>query len=136
MPSKDKDKKRAERLARQKKEERLAMGKIAAEVGVKVTAKYNSHKIHVVKYWRKKYLEPNWHNGSHGGRRREFSAQQTAKMCAVLRSIVDARPATPLRYYRWAIWLVMGLWVSITWIRTTFQDVGWTYVAKPLDRSH
>jgi transposase len=86
----------------------------------------------VAKYWKKKTLDPSWKRKSHGGWRRGYTAEQTRWMVEILKEIVSTRPASPYRYYTTAILRKYGIRVSTSWVKRTFQDIGWTYVPRSL----
>jgi transposase len=84
----------------------------------------------VAKYWKKKTLDPFWKRKSHGGWRRGYTAEQTECMVKVLKEIVSTRPASPYKYYTTTILRKHGIRVSTSWVKRTFQDIGWTYVPR------
>lgn len=110
---------------------RLKMGRRASWLGIRLAmAEYDGYTRSKIKYWMKKAKHPEWKRHPHGGRRRAYSIEDTSYMVAILRFIVDRRPSTPYKVYKDTIRHYLGIVVSLTWIKDTFRDVGWTYVFK------
>jgi transposase len=128
--------KQKETVAKLREEHRLILGSVSNELGPCEASRLFNVSKSVAIYWKKKYLDPDFHNGEHGGARNcPFSDEQIFAICSVISHIAHTKPTSRLCIYKKRIAVELGLGVSISFIRSVFKAAGWTYAlgTPPLD---
>lgn len=81
----------------------------------------------VAKYWKKKFVNPEWKPNHHGGSKHQFSEDDREAMVQQIWKIVDSAPATPIRDYVRLIQDEIGIVVSASTVRNLLREEGLRY---------
>jgi hypothetical protein len=84
--------------------------------------------IDKARYWMKKYDNPEWKQGSHGGLdRHKFLPEAKALMVNVILETLQNTPTAPCRMYRLAIMDTLKYRVSLSYVKSLIAGLGLTY---------
>lgn len=120
---------RLEKLIQSKRTFNYLIGQNASEYGVKQTMAHLNAKIDKVKYWKRKYEDPNYKTGSCGGARHCFDDFTMTRIIAIMKTTLETSAISTYKVYKKNILDQLGINVSNTFVRSVLIEAGYTYAS-------